>query len=113
MEEKEIIEKIIQIRNYQKITKRAMAEMIGISESNYGRIESYKVALSYSHLVKIANAFNMSIIDVIAYPDKYIKLEQSENEPIEAVLQIRLKKDQKDQVLKLVFGDNNIEILNK
>lgn len=34
-------------------------------------------------------------------------------EPVEAILQIKLKKDKKDQVLKLVFGDNNIEILNK
>ena len=32
---------------------------------------------------------------------------------VEAVLQIKLKKDKKDQVLRLVFGDNNIEILNK
>ncbi len=34
-------------------------------------------------------------------------------EPIEATLQIKLKKDKKDQVLKLVFGENNLEILNK
>ena len=35
------------------------------------------------------------------------------DEPVEAVLQIKLKKDKKDQVLKLVFGENNIEILNR
>ncbi len=34
-------------------------------------------------------------------------------EPVEAILQIRLRKEKKDQVLRLVFGDNNIEILNK
>ena len=36
-----------------------------------------------------------------------------EQEPVEAILQIKLKKDKKDQVLKLVFGENDIEILNK
>ena len=50
---------------------------------------------------------------VITYPDRYVKVQDSEAEPVEAVLQIKLKKDKKDQVLKLVFGDNNIEILNK
>ena len=35
------------------------------------------------------------------------------SEPVEAILQIKLQKDKKDQVLRLVFGDNNIEILNK
>lgn len=35
------------------------------------------------------------------------------DEPMEAILQVRLRKDKKDQVLKLVFGENNIEILNR
>ena len=34
------------------------------------------------------------------------------NEP-EVALQIKLKKDKRDQVLRLIFGDNDIEILNK
>ncbi len=43
----------------------------------------------------------------------YKRMENLKNEPIEATLQIKLRKDKKDQVLKLVFGENNLEILNK
>ena len=42
-----------------------------------------------------------------------LKKEESESEPVEAILQIKLQKSKKDQVLKLIFGDNDIEILNK
>lgn len=72
-----------------------------------------KVKLSVVQLSKLAQNLSMSEIDVITYPDRYVKVQGSEAEPVEAVLQIKLKKDKKDQVLKLVFGDNNIEILNK
>ncbi len=113
MREEIVIRNIIQIRNSQGLTKRSMAETLNINEASYGRIESGKIALSYSQLAKIASIFQMSVIDIISYPDKYVKHELSGEEPVEAVLQIRLKKDKKDQVLKLVFGDNNIEILNK
>ena len=107
------IKNIIQIRNLQGITKRSMAEALDINEASYGRIESGKIALAYSMLAKIASVFNLSVVDVITYPDKFEKKEIIGEEPVEAILQIKLKKDKKDQVLKLVFGDNNIEILNK
>ena len=55
----------------------------------------------------------MSVIDVISWPDRYVKDEKKEDEPVEAILQIKLRKEKKDQVLKLVFGENDIEILNK
>ena len=46
------------------------------------------------------------------YPQKYTS-DGKTSEDVEAILQIKLKKDRKEQVLKLVFGDNNLEILNK
>lgn len=114
MEENQIIKNIIQIRNSQGITKRSMALSLNINEASYGRIENGTIALSYSMLAKIASIFDMSVVDILTYPDKYVKLEnQHEDEPVEAILQIKLKKDKKEQVLKLVFGENNIEIFNK
>lgn len=111
-EEKQIIEKIIQIRKNQRFTKRQIAEALCMSEANYGRLENGKSILQYRHLADIARFFGMSIFDVITYPEKYIN-HHSASDPVEAILQIRLQKDKKDQVLRLVFGDNNIEILNK
>ncbi len=113
MEETKLIKNIIQIRNSQGLTKRAMANFLNINEASYGRIENEKVALSYKQLTDIASIFRMPVIDVLTYPDKYVKTDIHLDEPVEAVLQIKLKKDKKDQVLKLVFGENDIEILNR
>lgn len=113
MDEEKLIQNIIQIRNSKGLTKRSVAEALKINEASYGRIENRKISLSYSQLASIASFFQMSVIDVIGYPDKYVKAESSEEEPMEAILQIKLKKEKKEQVLKLVFGENNIEILNK
>lgn len=113
--EKEVIKNIIKIRNNHGLTKREVAAAININEASYGRIESGEIALSYDKLANIASALGLSVIDVITYPYKYALQDDSRHEdsPVEAVLQIKLKKDKKDQVLKLVFGENNIEILNK
>lgn len=86
---------------------------MGITSSQFSKVLKMKVKLSVVQLSKLAQNLSMSEIDVITYPDRYVKVQGSEAEPVEAVLQIKLKKDKKDQVLKLVFGDNNIEILNK
>lgn len=113
--EKIVLENITKIRQSQKVTKRQMASWLNMSEGNYGRIEKGEIALLYQHLVRIASYLKCEVIDVITYPDVYEKKEQKEEriEPVEAVLQIKLSKDKKDQVLKLVFGENNVEILNK
>ena len=86
---------------------------MGITSSQFSKVLKMKVKLSVVQLSKLAQSLSISEIDVITYPDRYVKVQDSEAEPVEAVLQIKLKKDKKDQVLKLVFGDNNIEILNK
>lgn len=114
MEEQELIKKIIQIRKLQGFTKRQMSDLMNINEASYGRLENGKIALSYRQLAQIASIFQMSIIDLLAYPQEYVLKDEIENrEPVEAILQIKLTKDKKEQVLKLIFGDNNIEILNK
>lgn len=113
MKEERILANIVQIRTDKRLSKREVAEMMCMTEANYGRIENGKIALSYRHLAQLASALNISVLDIITYPDKYVKYEAAGDEPVEAVLQIKLKKDKKDQVLRLVFGENNIEILNK
>lgn len=113
--ESEVVKNIIQIRNIKGLTKREMARGLNINEASYGRIESGAIALSYSHLAQIAKTFDMSVIDLIAFPRKMVEEAKSDknDDPLEAVLQIKLRRDKQDQVLKLVFGDNNLEILNK
>ncbi len=55
----------------------------------------------------------MREIDIITYPEIYVSQKETKEENVEVVLQMKLKKDKKDQVLSLVFGENNLEILNK
>lgn len=112
--EKRVITNIIKIRESLRLTKRDMADMLGMNETSYGRIESGSTSLSFKHLADIAGCLQIGIVDLITYPDKYAKVESSakQDEPIEAVLQIKLQKSKKEQVLRLIFGDNDIELLN-
>lgn len=108
-----IICNLRKIMNDKKITQAAMSEYANTSQSQFSKILNGTVGLSLSQLSNIASRLSMREIDIITYPEKYIKSDRQSEEPVEAVLQIKLKKDKKDQVLKLVFGENNIEILNK
>lgn len=111
-EQETVISNIAQIRKNKGITKRRMSELLSIDESNYGRLEAGRADLPYRRLADIANIFGMSVVDIITYPDRCVMATEDQSlEPIEAVLQIKLKKDKRDQVLNLIFGDNNLELL--
>ncbi len=103
---------ISKIMRDRRLTQAAMAEYMEVSPGTFSKILSGTSHLSFAHISKLARALAISEIDLMTYPEKYRKLEDPSPDPVEAVLQIKLTKDKKDQVLKLVFGDNNIEILN-
>lgn len=108
-----IVDNIRKIMRDKNLTQVLTAEYMGTSESQFSKILNGKVQLSLWQLENLARRLEMREIDIITYPNVYIEKGFAGDEPVEAVLQIKLKKDKKDQVLKLVFGDNNIEILNK
>lgn len=108
-----ILNNLRKIMNEKNLTQSVLAEYAGTSESQFSKIMNGKVQLSLLQLENIASSLSLREIDILTYPDVFVEEKQSEAEPVEAVLQIKLKKDKKDQVLKLVFGENNIEILNK
>lgn len=102
------------IKNDKGLSQETLAEYADTSASQYSKILSGGVQLSLQQLSNIATRLNMRVVDIITYPDVLIEKSRNNNEePIEAILQIKLTKDKKDQVLKLVFGENNIEILNR
>ncbi len=110
---KHLIENIRKIMNDRMLKQATIAEYIGVTPSQASKILNGTVQLSIPQLSKLASRLSMSEIEIISYPDILIKKSDSEQEPVEAILQIRLTQDKKDQVLKLVFGENNIEILNR
>lgn len=110
-----ILDNIRILRSEKGYSQDWMGKKMGITQNTYSLIEADKRRLSYKALKQIAIIFDMSVIDLITFPEKWgpIGKEYKEEEVTKVMLQIELKKEKKDQVLKLVFGDNNIEILNK
>lgn len=119
-----VVSNIIKLMRDKDLKQATLAERMNTTQSQISKKLSGELRISLNDLANIASALSemareegkasISIVDIITYPDRYVKAEQSEqsNEPIEAVLQIRLQKSKKDQVLRLIFGDNDIELLN-
>lgn len=109
----EIYEAIKVIRLQKAINQQVIADALNLDVAVVSNIENGKRELRVKELEIISKALGIPVIDLFTYPDKYVKTTQKEEEPIEAVLQIKLRKEKKEQVLKLVFGENDIEILNR
>lgn len=108
-----IIENLRKIISLRKLKQATVGEYADISESQFSRVMSGSVQLSINQLAKIASGLEMSVIDIITYPTVYVPKDKKDDEDSEVLLQFKLKKEKKNQVLKLVFGENDIEILNK
>ena len=106
-----ILENISKIRVNKKITQKSIAEFLEIEQGSYSLLERGERDLTIDRLLQIAIFFKMDVVDIITYPNKGSYNKEKE-EDIKAILQIELKKDKKDQVMKLIFGDNSLEILN-
>ena len=106
-----ILENISKIRVNKKITQKTIADFLEIEQGSYSLLERGERDLTIDRLLQIAIFFKMDVVDIITYPNKGSYNKENE-EDIKAILQIELKKDKKDQVMKLIFGDNSLEILN-
>lgn len=110
-----VVEKLRKIIIDNNITQATMAKHAGTSPGQFSKILSGQLQLSLLHISNIATNLKVNEIDLFTYPDIYNKqeVESKKDEPVKAILQIELQQEKKEQVLKLVFGDNNLEILNK
>jgi len=109
----EIFKKIRTIRKQKSVSQADIAAALDVDIAVVSNIENGKRELRVSELEKIAKVLDMSMLDLLTYPKIYVEADPNAADPVEAILQIRLRKDKREQVLKLVFGDNNLEILNK
>jgi len=117
-ERNNILENIVKFRKEKGFSQDYVASRVGMKQSGYALIESGERGLQYNVLLQIAMVIGVDVIEIIAHPNEYVEKDiascsADEREPVEAILQIKLQSDKKDQVLKLVFGENNLEILNK
>lgn len=109
----QIAENIRKILNDKGMKQVDLVDDVAIKEHYISRTLNGKRTMLVDDLAIIARALGVRVVDLITYPEVYQPVKEREAEPVEAVLQIKLKKEKKDQVLKLVFGENDIEILNK
>lgn len=103
----QIVGNIQRIANDKNVKQSVLADAAGISQSQMSRVFADKVSVSIGQLRKIAECLGVRVIDIITYPDRYVLADKSED-PIDAVVQIKLHGEKKEQVLKLVLGDCEI-----
>ena len=98
----------------KSLTQATMARYADTSASQFSKILNGTVQLSLEQLSNLATNLSMREIDIITYPEIYVSKEETKSDDnVEVVLQMRLTRDKKNQILNLVFGDNDIEILNR
>jgi transcriptional regulator with XRE-family HTH domain len=109
-----IVKNIIEIRKEKGISQEVIANALRLDTAVVSNIEKGKRELKVSELEIISRALEVDVLYLLTYPHIYVMKESGESlTPVEAILQIKLQADKKEQVLKLVFGENNLEILNK
>lgn len=102
--EKQILNNILKIRLQQRFTQSHIGQKLGVDGATYSRIEKGGIALSYSKLAEIANALEMSVIDIITYPEKYVNRNEANiQERISVTFEISA--DKREHLLKMVTGD--------
>lgn len=109
----EIMANILKLMNTKGIEQAEIVRRTGIDKSTVSKLFSGKTQLKINTLSEISTAIGVSVVDIITYPDRYERVLAAGEEPAEVFVQLKLKKEKKDQVLKLLYGENNIEIFNK
>ena len=112
-----ILENIEKVRNEKGLSQKVVGQALGISQSAYSNYITRNSDIYYNRLSQVAEALGVRVIDIITYPKVYVDsssiIENAISVEEKVTIQIELKKEKKDQVLKLIFGEHNLEILNK
>lgn len=111
----DIVKNIKKIRLQKGINQDVIADALGVDNSVISNIENGKRELKVKELEVIAKCLEEDVIYLFTYPRRYACIDEANNSSndIKAIIQIELKREKKDQVMKLIFGENNLEILNK
>lgn len=64
-----IAENIKGVRTDKKLTQKEMAERLGMSVNGYQKIEGGENDINFSRLQQIADVFQMSVVNIIEYPN--------------------------------------------
>jgi len=107
-----VVEQLIKIMNDRKLTKSAFAELIGFQEAKWNKISNGIQSLKIEELSNIAEKLRLREIDIYTWPHTYIELDKK-GDDVKAQLTIELRDEVKQQVLELIFGNKNVQLLNE
>ena len=69
---KELFQNIEKIRKEKGVKQTVMGDMLGIKQHTYSQYMTRSTDIPYSRLSQIADKLNVSVIDIITYPVKYV-----------------------------------------
>ena len=67
-----IFRNIEAVRKKVGVKQEVLAEMLGVKQGTYSGYLTQNQDIRYGLLLAIANKLNVSIIDIITWPDKYV-----------------------------------------
>lgn len=108
----DVVDTIKTLRLEKGITQKELADALNVDMATISNIERRKRPLRVSELEDFSNALGVRVVDLITYPQRYIPEVQTKSE-VTASLTIQLEAEKKEQLLKLVFGDEALKILSK
>lgn len=109
----DIIGNIKKIRKEKKLSQEYIAEALGVDTAVVSNIETGKREMKVRELEIISKALGVDVLYLFTYPHVYVRKEPDQPAQVEAILQIKLPADKREQILKLVLGERSLEILNK
>ncbi len=112
---KKILENVRLFREKANLSQEQVAEKLHITQSKYARFERGASKTDLDILIAFCNVLQVSLVELITYPKRFVDFDSfSAAQPDDTVmLSIQIRKDKKDKILQLVFGDSNLEILNQ
>jgi transcriptional regulator with XRE-family HTH domain len=107
-----IVENIIKIRREKGISQEIIANALHVDTSVISNIENRKRELKVNELEIIAKTLAVDVLYLLTYPHIYVKREANNTlNQIDTILQIKLAGDKKDEILKLLFSNKDLEFL--
>ena len=95
------------------MSKAKFAELLGIARQNIEKTVFQKHSLDTDLLCNISEVLNCNFFDYYKSDCPCNNSDYIEQKEIKATLSIEMGTEKKEHVLRFVFGDNDIEILNK
>lgn len=97
----EIVDVIRKLRLMRGLKQTEFANALGIESATYSRIETGKQELRLSQLFIIAELLNMRPIDLLTYPDVYVKNTKGQKKELITV-SFEIDSSNKDLLLSLI-----------